>query len=296
MRHVMTVHDIVADARGRLGRAGIRDAEAQLDAEVLARQILGWDRARFLTGRHVEAPSGFRQAYEGLIARRERREPTSYIVGSREFWGLDFVVSSDVLIPRPETEILVEEALACVDALRSHEAAPLVVDAGTGSGCVAVALALERPDVRILATDISLVALQVARDNAIRHGVFGRIRFVRMDLLAALAGQADLVVSNPPYVPQAHAPGLMPEVREFEPHVALFGGATGMDQARALIAQAARHLAPHGRLLMEFGDGQEDDVRRAIAEWPSLEVIRVRHDLQGIPRMVVVGHREPGTQ
>jgi PrmC N-terminal domain len=116
----MTLHDLVADARGRLGRAGIRESEAGLDAEILARRLLGWDRARFLTDRHDEVPAGFHEAYDLLIARRERREPTSYIMGSKEFWGLDFEVSRDVLIPRPETELLVEEALTCSPISRTR--------------------------------------------------------------------------------------------------------------------------------------------------------------------------------
>src|SRR5262245_12312901 len=149
----MTLHDLVVDARGRLGRAGIRESEAGLDAEILARRLLGWDRARFLTGRHDQVPAGFHEAYDRLIARRERREPTSYIMGSREFWDLDFEVSQDVLIPRPETELLVEEALTCARTL-SHLAHPLIVDAGTGSGCLAVVLARELPAARVVATDI----------------------------------------------------------------------------------------------------------------------------------------------
>ena len=282
----MTVHEFVVDARGRLGRAGIRDAEAGLDAERFARLVLGWDRADFLVGRHDEAPTGFQEAYHRLIARRERREPTSYIVGSKEFWGLTFDVSPDVLIPRPETEFLIDEALACVRNLRLAQ--PFILDAGTGSGCLAVVLARELPGARVIATDISLGALKVARQNAMRHGVADRIRFVLTDFLAGIMERPHLIVSNPPYVPRLHAPGLAPEIREFEPHVALFGGADGLEKQRTLLAQAADRLAPSGYLLMEFGDGQEDALRTAIGQRPCLRILRIREDLRGIPRTAVI--------
>jgi release factor glutamine methyltransferase len=287
----MTLHDLVADARGRLGRAGIRESEAGLDAEILARRLLGWDRARFLTDRHDEVPAGFHEAYDLLIARRERREPTSYIMGSKEFWGLDFEVSRDVLIPRPETELLVEEALTCARTL-SDLAHPLIVDAGTGSGCLAIVLARELPEVQVVATDISLAALDVARRNAMRHGVADRIHFVQTDFLEALGRQPHIIASNPPYVPGLCARGLPPEVREFEPHVALFGGSDGLEKQRTLLEQAAHRLAPTGYLLMEFGDGQEDDVRVAISKWPGFQILRIREDLQGIPRTAVIARQD----
>jgi release factor glutamine methyltransferase len=284
----VTVHELVVDARGRLGRAGISHSEARLDAETLARRALGWDSAQFLTSRGDQAPVGFPETYDRLIRRRERREPTSYIVGSKEFWGLDFEVSSDVLIPRPETEFLVEEAIACSRALPPTAKGPLVVDVGTGSGCVAIALAREIEGSRIVATDISRAALHVARRNAVRHGVANRVHFVLTDVLAGFGSVADLIVSNPPYVPRAHEAGLAPEVRDYEPHVALFGGADGLEKQLLLLEQAATRLAPAGYLLFEFGDGQEESLRALIANWPSLRVLRVRSDLQGIPRTMVL--------
>jgi release factor glutamine methyltransferase len=279
-----TLHDLVVDAGGRLDRAGIRESEARLDAESLARLVLGWDRARFLSHRHDRAPAGFREDYDRLIDRRTRREPTSYIRGTREFWGLDFEVSGDVLIPRPESEFLVEEALAWGRAAAARSARPLIVDAGTGSGCLAVVLAREMPGARLVATDISALALVVARRNALRHGVASRVWFLRANFLAGIGDAPDLIVANPPYVPHAAAPGLSPEVREFEPHVALFGGADGLDHHRTVLAQAAALLEPRGCLLMEFGDGQEDALRAVVAAWPCFRVLRVREDLQGIPR------------
>ena len=280
-----TLHDLVVEAGGRLGTAGIRESEARLDAEALARELLGWDRARFLTNRHDEAPTGFREDYDRLIARRAHREPTSYIVGFREFWGLEFEVSSDVLIPRPESEFLIEEALLC-HATAGH--AGLVVDAGTGSGCLAVVLARELPGAQIVATDISRKALAVARRNAVRHGVAGRVRFVCANFLSGVRPAPDLIVCNPPYVPRGVAPGLSPEVREFEPHVALFGGADGLDNHRTVLTQAAERLSPPGHLLLEFGDGQEEALRATVARWPAFRIVRVRNDLQGIPRTMVL--------
>jgi len=284
----MTLHDLVVAAGGRLGRAGIRESEARLDAEALARLVLGWDRARFLTNRHDEVPAGFRERYDLVIARRERREPAPYIAGRREFWGLDFEVSGDVLIPRPETEFLVEEALACFREAPPANGSPLVIDAGTGSGCLAVVLARELPRAYVVATDISPAALRVARRNAVRHDVARRVRFVRTDFLAGIRAAADLIVSNPPYVPRGVAPGLSPEVRDFEPHVALFGGVDGLEHHRTLLAQAAGTLAPEGRLLVEFGAGQEEELLAVVAARPEFRVLHVRNDLQGIPRTMVL--------
>jgi release factor glutamine methyltransferase len=284
----MTLHELVADAGERLGRAGIRKSEAGFDAEVLARALLGWDRARFLAGRHNDAPSGFCEAYDRLVTRRERREPASYIIGLKEFWGLDFEVSRDVLIPRPESELLVEEALTCAGQLCSGPATPGIIDAGTGSGCLAVVLARELPRARIVATDISRAALAVAQRNATRHGVQDRVRFVQANFLEGVTSAADLIVSNPPYVPRSQARGLAPEVHDFEPHLALFGGADGLELQRMLLEQAAARMAPAGFLLVEFGDGQEADLRAAVAGWPCFRLLRIREDLQGIPRTAVI--------
>ena len=191
---MMTIHDLVRGARERFVNAGISAHLATLDAEVLARQVLGWDRARFLTDRNEKASSMFLLNYEPLVSRRERREPVSYILGSREFWGLDFEVGPDVLIPRPETEMIVEETIALV----GRQAAPRIVDVGTGSGCIAIVLAREIPGARIIATDVSAEALRVARRNAARHGVGDRVTFVETSFLDGLEKGADVVVSNPP--------------------------------------------------------------------------------------------------
>jgi len=285
----VTLRQLVLDARERLIHAGIRPELAALDAELLAREALGWDRARFLAERNDPAPGGFGARYEQAIGRRERREPVPYITGTREFWGLELEVCPDVLIPRPETELIVEEALqSSVDSRQSSGHSPRIADIGTGSGCLAIALAREFPASRITATDISHPALAVARRNAARHGVADRISFVQTSYLSAIDGPFALIVSNPPYVPAVSAPGLTPEVREYEPGIAVFGGADGLEGLREVFSQAAPRLAPEGWLMVEFGYGQDEIIGRLIAEHPSLSLVKIREDLQGIPRTAVV--------
>jgi release factor glutamine methyltransferase len=299
-----------------------------MDAALLARRVLGWELARFIAHETEAAPAGFLPSYESLLARRERREPVSSITGRREFWGLEFEVTRDVLAPRPETELILEEAIACITrssrnprdsagllaasgrqssflfpdvedfaheglfppapggAGAAVEPVPIIIDAGTGSGCLAVCLAREFPWSRVIATDLSAPALEVAARNAHRHGVAGRIEFVRTSLLDGVACPATLIVSNPPYVPAGDLPALPPEVREWEPTEALDGGADGLDLVRALLESAPLVLAPGGWLIMEFGYGQEDDVRALLRRSP-LHLVGIRKDLQQIPRTLV---------
>jgi release factor glutamine methyltransferase len=280
----MTINDLVTGARDRFVQAGISATLAALDAEVLARRVLGWDQARFLMDRHDTASSGFLLNYEHMVARRERREPVPYIIGAREFWGLDFEVGPDVLIPRHETELIIEEALERIEKGSS----PLIVDVGTGSGCIAIVLAREIPLARLIATDVSGHALDVAQRNAARHGVADRMTFVETSFLDGLDAAADLIVSNPPYVPSVSAPGLTPEVRDYEPTVALFGGEDGLDSLRIMLGAAAARLHPGGWLIMEFGCGQDDDVTALVAATPALNLEKMRSDLQGIPRTAII--------
>jgi release factor glutamine methyltransferase len=279
----MTVQDHVQHGHAQLIEAGLRDPEAGFDAEVLARHALGWDRATYLAERKQAPPAGFAGAYDGLIDRRRRREPVAQILGHREFWGLDFEISREVLVPRPETELLVEEALR----ISGSRPPGVVFDIGTGSGCLAVSLALEFPGARLVASDISGPALAVAARNVARHGVGDRVRLVRTSLLTGLRGRADLIVSNPPYIPSVARGGLQPEVLDYEPSVALFGGADGLQAVRALLAQAPARLNRNGWLLLEFGLGQEDAIREAVAG-AGLAVDRVLDDLQGIARAAVI--------
>jgi release factor glutamine methyltransferase len=280
---MMTIHDLVQGARDRFMNAGIGAHLAALDAEVLARQVLGWDRARFLADRNEAASSGFLLRYEPLVARRERREPVSYILGMREFWGLPFEVGPDVLIPRHETEFIVEETLA----LTGKDSRPLIVDVGTGSGCIAISLAREIPGARVIATDVSGHALEVARRNADRYGVSDRVTFVETSFLDGIESGVDVIVSNPPYVPSVSERGLTPEVRDYEPAVALFGGEDGLDGLRSVLEGAAMKLAPGGWLVMEFGCGQDDCVTGLVTGVNGLDLVKIRHDLQDIPRTVV---------
>ena len=281
----MTVLDCVQAATSRLVEAGLPHEVAAFDAEVLARHALGWDRTAFVCNRREAAPPTFPARYGSLLGRRLRREPVALIVGCREFWGLDFEVDRSVLTPRPETELLVEETIRLA---HDHQlTAPAVVDVGTGSGCVAIAVARELGGARVVGTDVSEAALVVARRNAERHGVSHRIDWVRGWLLDGVATTPDMIVANPPYIAETNLRDLPPEVRDYEPQVALAGGADGLDVIRALVESAARRLAEGGHLVMEFGAGQADAVRHCIGTRPDLSVIRIRHDLQGIPRSVV---------
>jgi release factor glutamine methyltransferase len=272
-------------ARERFIRAGIPPDQAAIDAEVLARSAAGWDRAEYLTRRDTPVEAAIAGRYDALVARRERREPVAYILGRREFWGLDFVVSPGVLIPRPETEFIVEAALA---RLADRARAWCIADIGTGSGCLAVALAVELPQAHVTATDISEDALVIAAANAARHGVAARITLLRTSLLDEAPGPFDLIVANPPYVPRAHQATLSPDVRDHEPDAALYGGGEdGLDEIRALLGQARSRLAPGGWLQMEFGFGQADAVRAAVGAAGHLRLVDVLRDLQGHERTIV---------
>lgn len=281
-----SLHERIVEARRVLTLAGIPEGDAAFDVEVLARHLLGWDRAALLTRWREAAPDDFASRLQPLVTRRAAREPVAYITGHREFWGLDFEVTPDVLIPRPETEFIVEAAVRSWAGARDPAA---IIDVGTGSGCLAIALASEFPEATVTATDISPAALRVAARNAARHGVAGRIRFVAADLFdASLRCPADLIVSNPPYVPDEDRAFLQAEVVCHEPALAIFGGPDeGLGTVRQLLARAPGHLAPGGVLVMEFGDGQEEGVRRAArdAGW---EVDRIDRDLQGIARVAVL--------
>jgi release factor glutamine methyltransferase len=280
-----SVHERLVEARQVLTQSGIDADEAALDTEVLARHVLGWDRARLIASWREPAPAGFTEDFARLVARRACREPVSYIIGRREFWGFEFAVTPDVLIPRPETELVVEAALRFSRDVRLPAC---VIDVGTGSGCIAIALARELPLSHVVATDVSPAALAVARRNAARLGVGHRLTLINGDLLEGTPEPADLIVSNPPYVPAGDAPTLQPEVGRHEPPVALFGGdGDGLDVVRRLLAAASTRVSPGGRLIIEFGFGQAPALRLAAqgAGWEMAEMIP---DLQGIPRVAVL--------
>jgi release factor glutamine methyltransferase len=267
-------------AARRLDAAGC--ASPRLDAEVLLADALGITRAALLARRPEPLPPEAAAPFEARLARRAAREPVAYIVGRQEFYGLDLEVTRDVLIPRPETELLVDEGLV---ALRARDRA-LAVDVGTGSGCIAIALAVHAPHARVVAVDRSVAALAVARRNARRNAVAGQVRLVRADLLAALGGPLDLVAANLPYVSSEEVEGLMPDVRDYEPRLALDAGSDGMALLRPLVAQAAGRLRPGGLLLLEVAAGQAGRVADLLRSTGAFSGVSTRRDLAGIERMV----------
>ena len=278
-----SIHKLVAEARERLRAAGIPGDDADLDARLLAQEALGWDTARFHAHGDEPSPTGFAARFDALVMRRSGREPLAYIVGRREFWNLTFDVSPAVLIPRPETELLVEAALEqLAPGSRAH-----VADICTGSGCIAVALAHARPNIEVTAVDVSPDALGIAQRNAERYAVTGRVRVVPGDLLAKTATLFDLIVCNPPYVPTTDYASLQAEVRSYEPPVALFGGRDGLEIIRRLVDESVTHLVPGGTLLMEFGLGQADAVSQLISSTPGLRMVALRRDLRGILRIAI---------
>jgi release factor glutamine methyltransferase len=284
---VVTIRDLVRHAQQILEQAGIPTSEAALDAELLARDTLGWDRAAWVARQHDDPPLTFQSSYDTLIERRRRREPVAYIRGHQEFYGRSFIVSPEVLIPRPETELLIDEALLLLPAL-GFSRPVTVVDVGTGSGCIVVTLAREYPRARYIATDISEGALAVARANAERHGVTESIEFVRAPYFAARPGPFHVVVTNPPYIAASDRHSLAPEVAGHEPEVALLGGDDGLREIREIVNQASTLLDDDGSLLMEIGFDQLERVAAVVSDTDHLAVVRTRSDLQGIPRVAVI--------
>lgn len=279
----MTIAEALALGTARLREAGIE--HAALDAEILLRHVLAWDRARLLVDSASALPPQAEASFLALLGERATRRPLQHLTGTQWFWRHEFLVSPDVLVPRPETELIVEAAL---DLLRETKA-PVIADVGTGSGCIALSLAAERPDAVVTGIDVSPAALAVARRNASRLGLDGRVRFLEGDLLDPLRddlGGFDLLVSNPPYVDPDEALDLAPEVRLHEPAVALYPPIERYSIYRRLAPEAAIALRPGGALLLEIGRGMRDEVVR-ICEGAGLLVLRVIPDLQGIPRTVV---------
>lgn len=265
----------------RFQSAGIDSADA--DARLLIAHAIDIDRATLLTHGHRVLTADEIAAIDTLAARRLKREPVARIIGHKEFWSLSLKVTPDVLSPRPETETVVELAL---DTL-VRDALPLerlhVLDIGTGSGALLLALLSELPNAIGTGTDVSTAALEVARANAARNGLAARCRFTACDMASEIVGSFDLIVSNPPYIRHGDICGLEPEVRDFDPILALDGGVDGLDAYRTISVQSAPLLAPGGRLIVELGRGQEAAVRALFAQ-AGLKVGTSRSDLAGIPR------------
>ena len=290
-------------------RSALRDAIAQLEsehipsaplaAELLLMHAMGRDRTWLYAHSEQELDAATRERYFSLIARRASGVPTQHLTGHQEFWGLDFEVTPDVLIPRPETEHVIEVvlerlAIAAGNATSQDDAAHRIADVGTGSGCIAVALAHEFPGARITATDISAAALEVARRNAACHGVEPRIDFIECNLLDALLHESrvtnrasrllDAIASNPPYIGRSEAATLPREVREHEPDSALFGGEMGTEMYAPLIAQAAALLKQDGIVALELGHNSAEHVSRLLTA-PVWSDLSLTSDLSGIRRV-----------
>lgn len=260
--NLLSIRDALSWGAQVLDQAGIENT--WLDAEVLLRHAQDMERERLYMNTEAPMSAGQEAKFRELVLRRSRREPVAYVTGHKEFWSLDFVVTPEVLIPRPETELLVEVALQYVGKLE-EESSVKILDLGTGSGVIPVCLAKEKPTAKIVAVDISPIALDVARMNATRHGVANRIRFLSGDLFAPLKPLRKtftVIVSNPPYIRTGELSTLAPEISSWEPMIALDGGAEGMDAYRRIIEQAHEYLAPGGAIVLEIGA----DLASAVAE------------------------------
>jgi release factor glutamine methyltransferase len=283
----LTVADALRGATQRLRASGSRSP--RLDAELLLAAALGVDRLGLFRRPERALTEPEAERFAAFVRRREEREPVAYIRGVRTFRTLDLEVTPAVLIPRPETETLVDMALEMLaEQTGACAPEPSILDIGTGSGCIALAMAAENPYVHIIATDVDEAALKVARGNAERHCLGSRVDFMLSDLFSGLPPHLrfDLIVSNPPYVPAGEYEELEPNVRDYEPRSALHGGVDGLDFYRLLIPEAAARLRPGGGLIVEVGRGEAAAVRRLFAASGRYHPARERADLAGIPRVV----------
>lgn len=291
----MDVRTALKEGIARLASADV--PSRTLAAELLLMHALERDRTWLYSHPEQMVAPATAEAYFALVARRAAGEPTQYLIGKQEFWGLDFEVTPAVLIPRPETEHVIEvllERLGSQDSTPAGEAEHKrsnlrIADVGTGSGCLAIALARELPHAEIFATDISSAALAVARRNAARHGVNGRVHFLECDLLGACAGSQptfDVIVSNPPYVGRDEADELAREVRDHEPPAALFGGSTGVEIYARLVEQAGLGLGPGGILVLELGYNSLEHVRAIFETKVGWRNVAITLDLAGISRVL----------
>ena len=284
-----TLREFLRDSRRRLAEAGT--LEPRLESEVVLTDVLGIPRHRLYAYQDDTIPDEAAETLEKAVQRRLRREPLAYILGHREFYGVDLTVGPGVMVPRPETEMLIERAmLVCME--RMERAVLVVADVGTGSGGIAVNLAMHLPGVRLYATDISADALEVARDNVDKFGLGQRITLLKGDLLEPLPGRVDVIVANLPYIPSARLKDLQPELA-WEPRTALDGGADGMVVLRRLMGQAAGKLAVDGVMLLEIDPGQGEPLRRMATRLFPAAATSVEKDLAGLDRIFVV-ESQPG--
>ena len=274
----MQLRHAIQSAVQRLHAAHV--GSPRMNAELLAMFVLGCDRAYLYAHGERALTKDEVARYDDALGERARGVPAQYITGHQEFWGMDLIVSPAVLIPRPETEHVIETVLELARERRPH----LLVDVGTGSGCIALALAKEFPRAEIHATEVSPEALETARANAARHQLQERVQFHKTDLLAGMEeGVFDYVVSNPPYIGEWEADSVEVQVRRFEPRLALFAGPSGLEVFARLIPQARNALQPGGWLVMEMGHSGRERLCELLKDW---EEIRITNDLQGIARVV----------
>ncbi|MEO8426432.1 MAG: peptide chain release factor N(5)-glutamine methyltransferase [Verrucomicrobiota bacterium] len=257
----MTVLEIIQRSAQFLAKKGVDSPRLQI--ELLLAHVLQMPRLQLYLNFDRRLTTNELERVRNLVKRRGQREPLQHILGSTSFCGLEIAVDPNVLIPRPETELLAERAWSFLNS-RAAGGAPSALDFGTGSGCLAIALAMKCPEAKIYALDISPGALSVARQNAVRHTVAERIQFFEGDGFSALPASSrfDLIAANPPYIPSTAIDALQLEVRDYDPRVALDGGEDGLDFFRRLAAEAAAHLNPGGRMMLEFGDDQGDALRK----------------------------------
>jgi release factor glutamine methyltransferase len=287
----VTLAEAIYQAAKILSGHGI--SNARLDAEMLLSHAIMRNRAWLIIHRNESLDEAKRALFEDAVNRRARREPLQYITGKQEFWGLDFNVTPDVLIPRPETELVVEAALKIIRAVGKQVT---VVDLCAGSGCIAVSLAKENDTACIFATDKSDRALAVARENARKHDVSDRIRFLEGDLFGPLDEldlhrKVDIIVSNPPYVRSGDLSALQPEVKDFEPELALIAGPNGTEIQQRIIGTAPEFLRKSGALIMEMGEGQSDALAGMVHDAGRYKIPKILNDLAGIERVIVANKK-----
>ena len=287
----MTINEALTWAVKKLEEFKIPDAKAE--AEFLLTHLLKRKRHELYLNSSLPLTEAEEEAFLSFIERRSNREPAQYITGETEFRGHAFKVTRDTLIPRPETELLIDEAIEAAGSFKSK--ALTIIDLCTGSGCIAVSTAVELPDSIVYATDISKAALVIAEENAKRNGVEGRIMFIEGDLFWPLRDTdfkgAHIIITNPPYVSEAEKESLAPEVKDFEPHAALFGGADGLAVIKRIITEAPDFLLPGGFLIMEIGWDQAEKVKGLLEADERYEGIKIRKDYGGVER-IVVGRRK----
>lgn len=283
----MHIQEILASTEAFLESKGL--STPRLDAEVLLAAYLGCDRLSLYTKIEKFIPDKKVKEFHAWIARRAQGEPVAYIVGVKEFWSLDFYVDNNVLIPRPDTEVVVEEVLRISEEFMAEDIKLLEV--GTGTGAISVAIACERGNVSVVAVDNSLKALRIARENAGRHGVAARFFFICENLLEPISGKFDIVVSNPPYISEREFEKLPMEVRDFEPCGALIAGPEGTEFHRGLIAGAKDILNLGGWLVMEMGARQGDAIENMLREAGVYDRVHFRRDYSGMERVVMARRR-----